>query len=51
MKNSNTLRREMRTVFHRLWKYRDDPARRAAHLDLLAKRVQELREALQAVQS
>lgn len=44
-----TIRREMRSVFHRLWRYRDDPAMRALHLDLFAKRLQELREAVQAV--
>lgn len=44
-----TLRREIGTIFYRLWKVRDDQAKRDAHLDLLAKRVEELREALQAV--
>lgn len=44
-----TIRQEMRTVFHRLWKYRSDPVLRGSHLDLFATRVQELRDALQAV--
>lgn len=44
-----TLRKEMRTIFHRLWKYRDEQTLRELHLDLFAKRVQELREALQAM--
>ncbi|MBI4400832.1 MAG: hypothetical protein HY581_04285 [Nitrospirae bacterium] len=46
-----TLRREVGIVFHRLWKTRDDQAQRDMHLDLLARRVGELREALQAVKS
>jgi hypothetical protein len=45
----NTLRRETGTIFHRLWKSRKDQTIRDVHLDLLTKRVQELREALQAV--
>ncbi|WP_447974391.1 hypothetical protein [Nitrospira sp. Kam-Ns4a] len=44
-----TLRREVGTVFHRLWKNREDQALRDMHLELLAKRVQELRDALQGV--
>jgi hypothetical protein len=44
-----TIKREMKTVFRRLWKYRDDPALREVHADLFMKRAQELREALQAV--
>ncbi len=44
-----TLRREVRIVFHRLWKTREDQAQRDMHLDLLARRIGELREALQAV--
>jgi len=46
---AHTLRREIGTIFHRLWKHRDDQALRDMHLDLLAKRVGELRDALQAV--
>jgi len=44
-----TLRREIGTIFHRLWKKRDDQALRDMHLELLAKRVGELRETLLAV--
>ena len=42
-----TIRSELRTIFHRLWKNREDHALRDMHLELLTKRVQELREALQ----
>lgn len=48
---ATTLRREVRTIFHQLWKVKDDPLLRDAHLDLLATRLQELREALQAVKT
>jgi len=44
-----TINKELRTVFKRLWKYRNEQPGRDAHLDLFAKRVQELRETLQAV--
>ena len=44
-----TINKEMWAVFKRLWKYRNDQAGRDVHLDLFAKRVQELREALQTV--
>jgi hypothetical protein len=46
---ASTLRREVRTIFRQLWKVKDDPSLRDAHLDMLATRLQELREALQAV--
>lgn len=46
-----TIKKEMGTVFRRLWKYQDDPALRKAHVDLFVKRVQELREAIQAIKS
>lgn len=46
-----TLRREVGTIFHRLWKTREDQAVREIHLDLLSKRLGELREALQAVKT
>lgn len=46
-----TIRREMRTVFHRLWKFREDSTLREVHLDLFAKRLQELRETVQAIKS
>ncbi len=45
---AHTLRREIGTIFHRLWKNREDHALRDMHLELLSKRVGELREALQA---
>ncbi|TAJ22349.1 MAG: hypothetical protein EPO64_14005 [Nitrospirae bacterium] len=44
-----TLRREVGIIFHRLWKTREDQAERDMHLDLLAHRMGELREALQAI--
>jgi hypothetical protein len=44
-----TINKELWTIFRRLWKYRDEQPGREIHLDLFAKRVQELREALQAV--
>lgn len=44
-----TLKKEMRTVFHRLWKFRERPPLRDVHLDLFSKRVEELRESLQSV--
>ena len=46
-----TIRKEMKTVFHQLWKVREDPALRQAHLDLFGKRVQELRDALERVKA
>lgn len=46
-----TLRREVKTVFHRLWKTREDQAVREIHLDLLSKRLGELRDALQAAKT
>ena len=45
---AGTLRKELSTIFHRLWKSREDQAWRDAHLDLLATRVRELRDALHA---
>lgn len=46
-----TLRREVKTVFHRLWKTREDQAVREIHLDLLSKRLGELRDALHAAKT
>ncbi|MBM4122418.1 MAG: hypothetical protein FJ249_07495 [Nitrospira sp.] len=46
---ARTLRWETGIIFRRLWKTRDDQAQRDMHLDLLARRIGELREALQAV--
>lgn len=46
---THVLRKEVGLIFHRLWKHREDPAMREMLLDLLARRVAELREALQAV--
>jgi len=45
---ARTLRWEAGIIFRRLWKTRDDQAQRDMHLDLLARRIGELREALQA---
>ncbi len=44
-----TLNKELRTVFHRLWKFRTDAMLRDLHLELFALRLRELRETLQAV--
>ena len=44
-----TIRKEMKTVFHRLWDYKGDAARRTQHLDLFGTRLHELRETLQAI--
>ena len=44
-----TLKKEMWTVFMRIWKNRDDQAVREAHVDLFGKRIQELRETLQTL--
>lgn len=46
---AKTFHKEVGTIFHRLWKAQNNQTLRDLHLDLLAKRVQELREALQAV--
>jgi hypothetical protein len=48
---ATTLRKEVGTICHRLWKSREDQARRDVHLDLLGKRVQELRETLQTIKA
>lgn len=44
-----TLRREVKVVFHRLWKVREDHVLLERHLALLDKRIKELREALQVI--
>lgn len=44
-----TLNKELKTVFHRLWKFKQDTALRTAHLDLLLARIQELRTTIQAI--
>ena len=46
-----TLSEEMQAVFHRLWKYKENQTIRTLHLDLFASRLQELRQALQAIQA
>lgn len=44
-----TIQKEIRTVFHRLWKNRRDQTLREVHLDLFTNRVQELRETVQTL--
>lgn len=44
-----TINKELGAIFRRLWKFRDDQARRDDHLDHFTKHVQELRETLQAL--
>ena len=46
---AKTQNKELGTIFKRLWKYKDDPARRNDHLDLFAKRLTELRETMQSL--
>jgi hypothetical protein len=43
------IHKEMWAIFRQLWKHRSDQPGRDVALDLFTKRVQELREALQAV--
>ncbi len=45
-----TLRKDLVTVFYRLGRFREDRPLRDLHLDLVAARLQELRQALQAVE-
>jgi hypothetical protein len=42
-----TKEKELFAIFKRLWKYKDDPPQRDAHLDLFAQEVRELRETVQ----
>lgn len=44
-----TQNKELWTIFKRVWKFKDDPARRAAHLDLFAGHVRDLRSTLQSL--
>jgi len=46
-----TLQKELKTVFHRLWKFKNDTSLRAIHLDLFLSRLQELRTAVQSIPS
>jgi len=46
-----TLQKELKTVFHRLWKFKNDTSLRAIHVDLFVARLQELRTALQSIPS
>lgn len=46
-----TLNKELKTVFHRLWKFKNDTSLRAIHLDLFLSRLQELRTAVQSIPS
>lgn len=46
-----TIKREMRTVFHRLWKYKDDQTLREMHLDLFGQRLEELSTSLQSLKT
>ena len=45
-----TLNKELKTVFHRLWKFKNDTTLRTIHLDLFLARIHELRSVLQAIQ-
>lgn len=44
-----TLEKELRAIFHRLWKVRQDSKLRNLHLGLLAARLQEFKLALQGI--
>lgn len=44
-----TLNQELKTVFHRLWKFKHDTALRTVHLDLMLSRIRELHGVLQAI--
>lgn len=44
-----TLNKELRTIFHRLWKFKNDTALRAVHLDLFLARVYELQSVIQTI--
>jgi len=46
-----TLNKELKTIFHRLWKFKNDTALRAVHLDLFSDRLKELKEVLQSIPS
>jgi outer membrane murein-binding lipoprotein Lpp len=46
-----TINKELKTVFHRLWKFKDDTALRGIHLDLFSDRLQELKKVLQSIPS
>lgn len=45
-----THKKELKAIFGRLWKFKDDQPQRDQHLDLLAAELKELREALHAIQ-
>lgn len=44
-----TLNKELKTIFHRLWKFKNDTALRTVHLDLFLARVHELQSAIQSI--
>jgi hypothetical protein len=46
-----TLNKELKTIFHRLWKFKNDTALRAFHLDLFSDRLKELKEVLPSIPS
>ena len=45
-----TLNKELKTVFHRLWEFKNDTTLRTIHLDLFLTRIHELRSVVQAIQ-
>lgn len=42
-----THNKELKTIFKRLWKFKDDQPQRDQHLDLFASELQEMRQTLQ----
>ncbi len=46
---ASTLNKELKTVFHRLWKFKNDTTLREVHLDLFLARIAELQLILQSI--
>lgn len=46
---ATTLRKELWTIFKRLWRHREDQAVRDTHLDLFSARLQEVRDAVKDI--
>jgi len=44
-----TLHKELKTIFHRLWKFKNDTSLRAIHLDLFSDRLKDIQSVIQAM--
>ena len=44
-----THNKELKTIFKRLWKFKDDQPQRDQHLDLFVSKLQEMRQTLQSL--